>query len=1222
MADNLKIQEQINKLIEDRKALIDSASSALKQQVEIATKLSQILDSTKIKEDIVNNLNKTKDALGKATDEAKNFGKSADDSLKEFEEGIEDSWLSLDELYKRFGEGKDKFVEGMKEKGEAFKKNHVIAGTFFDGLIDGFRLSYNAMKGLVGLSSSLVSGFFNVAKSILAIPFKVFGRLIDAATEGGGANELMQAFENIRKEFGSFKEDVSKNVIASAKSMRGELANTGLSVIRVFGMAHERLDFFRELAGGMGATFHSLGIEIAQNAEVVGAFQKGLGIAKEEMAGFGQLAIRSGTPLTEVLRQTSNYTLQMGETFGISQKLIGKDISKMVKDVKNFGSVSIKQMSEASIFARKLGVEVTKLFGVFEKFDNFEDAATGAAKLSQVFGANVDALKLMNAQDPSTRVEMLRQSLKAAGKDAANMTRQELNLLSAQTGLDAETTKMVFSLKNQGKSLKDIQKESGKAEKKQLSQTEAMSKLADSIERLVRSGSMFKGGFLDYFVRGFTQGIKGMYGMNFEMTSFHKIMMNIRHALMTTYWAGVKVGEAFRKMFPGVEKMFRGIAEFFNPKRFSALFNGTEEVIRDKTGKIIKTIRGDDGIVGAFKGLFKELGDPSVSPEKAMKNFFGKIKDAFMKFFSGEGEVSMQIFDGFKDFGKAIIKGITGLIPVISEGLVSLLDTVIDFIKDPTSFGNKLNPNSALGGIAKLLAPLGEALKKAWVLIEPKLDELFALVLEKIKKFFLEDPRGRQAIYVGLAFLFGPSVIGGVANVLMTSLLNIFLSVFKGIFAIGGRVAQAAISGMSSMGASAGQAFGAAAGAAAAVYLAYDQWKKMQSLMDDMADTEKKKWDNLRKLAEAGQVEKVDRVINTLRNAAISGNKLDKELEDRLKSYENLAATSARVIKLQEDIAPLDPSKQAAPDKDLTNLQKQNSEMAKAAEVAKTVTAQLNEKLGVNIDFNADPKQITKQTDDIINVVQELAKKLEKVDFEYINNSLSKLEGVKVDKYVAPFKSAFEEISGIWDSIEAKTKKTTDGIQKTFVDLKKFTLKHLESFWDAIEIGWKTREPFFKDMFKALVKPMLEPFIKVFDELAKEITSESVKSMISNLKNDLGIHSPSTVMEGIGDNIVAGMMKPVNKMPKQMMMVSSNVRDGIVKLNREISNSMTEINKQDAVRIKPLMEVLGDGIGNKGKISIENRPTPLEIHLDVKMSTDTVEQTLINNPRSKIARIG
>jgi hypothetical protein len=86
-------------------------------------------------------------------------------------------------------------------------------------------------------------------------------------------------------------------------------------------------------------------------------------------------------------------------------------------------------------FVRRLGIDVKALGKLVDKYMNFEDAANSAAQLSQAFGLNVDAFKLMQEQDPAKKLEMLRKGFFATGRTIENMTAQERRLLAQQTGL-------------------------------------------------------------------------------------------------------------------------------------------------------------------------------------------------------------------------------------------------------------------------------------------------------------------------------------------------------------------------------------------------------------------------------------------------------------------------------------------------------------------------------------------------------------------------------------------------------------------------------------------------------------------------------------------------------------------------------------------------------------------------------------------------------------------
>lgn len=1246
-SDNISIQQQLNKLISDRQVMLEATTQEMKNQTAIAVGLAKALGSVDIKDDVLKRIEDMKKGLEDAHQEAEEFGTGMEGSTHKVASGIVDA-----------NKGLKGFVNNIKEGIKQFQKKHAVASAMFDGLIKGFKFTGSLIQGIVSLTASLTKGIFSVGKSILAIPLKILGSLIDMATSMTPHPELAIAFENVRKEFGSFKESTSRDVIASAKSMRGELANTGLSVFRVFGMAHERLDFFRELAVGMGPVFGVLGVQIAKTAEFVGGFQKALGISHEEMKGFGEMAIRTGKPLTEIFRDTANYTLQLGDTFGISQKLIGKDISKMTNNVKYFGSVTIKQMAESSVYARKLGVDVQKLFGVFDAFDNFEDAAIGAAKLSQTFGANVDALKLMNAQDPATRVEMLRQAMRGAGKDAANMTRQELNLLASQSGLDAETAKMVFSLKNQGRSLQDIQKESSKAEKKHLSQEEAMSKLADSIERIVRVMDLQKGGFFAYFFRGFQQGIKGIMGMNFEMTSFNQIMMNIRQSLMVTYWAGVQVGQMFRKMFPGVEQAFKGLADMFSPARFKKLFHGS------------------GGIIDVFKNFFQDIGG-DMSPVNAVGKLFAGFKNAFTKFFFGEGAAGRVAGEGFLTFGKTIVKILTGLIPVVAQGAANLLTAITGFIKNPKSIGVSLNKSAAGKAIMDLVSPLWEALKAAKDIIGPPLKDFLLTIGGKLKEF-AQSPLAKTMLKGVFGLLFGPAIIGAVLEGAVVGLGGILVEKLGGVFLSAGEATAVEV-GPKMIGVL-GRIFSElspyALIAVASVGISNGMKKygeEVEKALGPGSETEAKIGSATAGLIDTLTLgllpknfsEKIAITIGEMSKAILNkfsqwfGDPFTNSLKQMLGGTLDLLGALGDVIKA---IFSGDTSKIADA---LANFGKMF--LKHLYNQFEFVFVQLP-KLIIPFILEFGFKLISK----ILEVLSKLFAKGE--DFPVVGWIFSSLKwitqalGWVVEQFawlfeqiadyfkVTTFKQMFFDISLVfqqaWDAIAAtwsaipaffsgvwlKVKNhffdTVQSIKDKFSEAKDYVVNIFGGIFVKMKEAWEKGKSILSGVLKQVVWFMIRPFIDAFDnELVRKLLPDAFGKTIDAIKKEFEIHSDSKVMMRIGKNITGGLMKGMGDMPEVMSSnarqaltdvseMSSNIRDSIVKLNQEVSNGMNSINQRQIATIKPVMDQFRNGMGASGRYTIEHKTNPVQINFKVSMDAGTVENVLVDRPNSRIATTG
>lgn len=758
MADNLKLQQDINKAIAERNKMLAEGEAAIQRQAKLYATLLDVMAGKKGSEAIDQMIQKMESAKTSMQQMAQGAQEATEKTSKSFNVTEKD----IDRL-----SGSSKSLSThMSSK---FPKAFVVAAAAVSGFKQGIQNVLAVGKSMLSLTEGVVGGLVNITKSILSIPFKIFDGLIEKAQAGGGGNELAQAFEDVRKEFGSFKQDVAKNVIESARSMKGELSNTGLSVWKVFGNLAERLKYVAELAKGMGATFHTLGTEIAKNAENIGAYQKGLGLSAEEMGGIGERAMAMGTTLTDQLQDIANMSLQMGDAFGLSAKMISRDVGKMIKDVKNFGSLTVKEMTEAVVYTKKLGIEVNKLLGLIDKFDTFEGAAESAAKLSQAFGVNVNAFEMMKEQDPSKRLAELKKQFELAGKSADNLSRQELKLISDATGLDEATAKLALSSKNQGVSMDDVKKKSDAAQKKQLTQAETMEKLADAIERLVQSGGPqgFKG-FFDAFLKGVGAGIT-------SSKEFMTLMYTIRQALMKTFQIGVDLGRWLVANFPGVLKIFTSLTNIIKkvPEFFTTL-----------SAQIKKFVSGDISLEG----------------------FFENMKDAANKFLGGTSGFGATLLQGFKEtftkLAKIVAEGIKFVIPKLTEGLKQ----VTEFLKNPKEFLASASAGGSTGlkFVMEVIKPIVDAVK------DPKMWESLWTAFKDFAGTFWEILKEKAIIpmlkavpaswWLGVAgIFFGPAVgkafLGAGVNLLVGHLKNTFVGAAEK--AIADKVGETAVSKLS-----------------------------------------------------------------------------------------------------------------------------------------------------------------------------------------------------------------------------------------------------------------------------------------------------------------------------------------------------------------------------------------------------------------------------------------
>ena len=689
-------------------------------------------------------------------------------------------------------------------------KGILIAGVAFSALKQGMENITAIGKGVFNVFLSLADGLWEVTKSIIAVPFKLMEGLFTMANSGGGDSSYAQALENIRKQYGSLKSDASMAIKSAAQGLK-TLDLGGISTYRIFGNVAERLEAITKMAQGMGATFQVFRNEVKENGAAIAAYNKGLGITDEMMSGIAYNAIRMGKGIASVQNDMTKQSLGMSKAFSVNAKVISNDMGKAMQDLAHFGHLSTKELAIAATFANKLGVSVDKLTGIMDATATFDQAAEGMSKLNEQYHTNIDATEIMMAQSGAEKLEIIRKEFAKTGKDMSKLTYQDNMFIKAQTNMSEELIFTAFAAKNANVSLSDIEKQGSKNEKKTLTQAEAMSKLANSMERIVQSGQS-EGGIFDHFMQGMTRGLK-------SAPEFIALMHNIREIFRIAIMSGFEFGQMLTNLFPGIKDIFGGLEKIFNPERWKTMFSEVKD---------------------AFKVF-------SIGGSQSIDEFINKIKVAFNKFFAGGEAGSTQVIEGFKKLGKVIFAILLEVANWTWEKLKNLYDDVtleltnpgpttkkvIAFFSDIVVTVSKFLREKAIpfardgimmltswltgdkGALSKsipaagalmstmgvIFDPLGEALKEAFVKLTPVILDLvvklwiglkIALIDAAWKAFKELDWKSELA----MAFVtFGPSISGLLVSGIMTffakkALEKTLISALEG--AVQGSLVQAA----------------------------------------------------------------------------------------------------------------------------------------------------------------------------------------------------------------------------------------------------------------------------------------------------------------------------------------------------------------------------------------------------------------------------------------------
>jgi len=729
---NADSQQQFNEALQQGQRLLTAQTKALSSQAEaLAGMVASIrnMDAGRFKNQIQD---LQKDMFG------------LDEALKKIDDhkGVEHLGKSFSQASKTGGRLND-----VVSKLESWQVKLASTGAgAFSGFTEGLKFSINLAKSLGSASMTLIKVIGHLGASIITAPFKMLKGLISMADQGG-SNELAQALEKIREEFGYLRKTAGGAIIELSRSMKGELANTGLSTYRVFGNLAKRLEYFQKYAHALGPIFDSIWTKVGEGgAEALGAFNKAMGIADEGLKALAQRAITSGKTVNETNRELANYALQLSDAFGVTMKQVTKDVGVMMADFQHFGHLGTKSLTQVAVYARKLGVEIKALGGLMDKWMNFEDAAQGAAQLSQAFGLNIDALNMMKAQDPGEKMEQLRKAFFRAGKSVETMTYQERRLLSQQTGLDDAAISLAFSLKNQGLSYDQVTRKGAAAQRHQLTQAQALEKLSGAIERLVQSGSGDGLGFVDKFFKGFTIGIR-------RTKEFREIMYSLRRTLRMTLRAGIETGRAFVHAFPGIKDFFKGLAGFFEPARFRVMLGKVKD---------------------AFRNFFNALAgkDPQALPQ-----FLKQLKSGFLDYFDSRSEAGQKFLNGAKRIFEAFAAITNGLLRKAIEGVITGVTFIADVIAGRKKFQDLVRHLGATGGF------LGGLFDKLFEGIPDLAGKLFTAIKNLgVQTWTRFGPRIENAISgylsgtlaVSLGSAFARAFVGAAGSALLGGAIGLF----------------------------------------------------------------------------------------------------------------------------------------------------------------------------------------------------------------------------------------------------------------------------------------------------------------------------------------------------------------------------------------------------------------------------------------------------------------
>jgi hypothetical protein len=310
-------------------------------------------------------------------------------------------------------------------------------------------------------------------------------------------------------------------------------------------------------------------------------------------------------------------------------------------------------------------------------------------------------MKLVEANTPDEQINEIKKAFTAAGKSADQMNRQELQLIASTTGMTEEAVRQALSMKNAGVSMDAVKSSAGALQSQTMDTGQAINALAADIKKMVKSGQAPEGAsFFEIFLEGFVKGID-------LSKDFQKMIQAVMKDIWIVQRAGMDVGRAFVKFFPGFSEFLKGVTEFLNPAKISSLMST---------------------ITGTFTQFFEKLGKGTATVEGLVDSLITN----FSRFFSAD-EGGKQILSGLSKMWKAVERiistGIDWITKNFKQGLV--------FIDDILSGKYRTRIESAgeqiQGGLAGAVSSLKDSpIFKSLVNMYEQLREPIGKVFEKL----------------------------------------------------------------------------------------------------------------------------------------------------------------------------------------------------------------------------------------------------------------------------------------------------------------------------------------------------------------------------------------------------------------------------------------------------------------------------------------------------------
>jgi len=324
------------------------------------------------------------------------------------------------------------------------------------------------------LSGANIAGWSNAIKSTLN-PLNIAGDLVLKMKESTIA--LFKAQD--------------KSIVAFRKAT-GAIGNYGQVIVDVERSMYNAGVTTDEAGAAMTSLFNNM-----TDFTMMGQSTKTMLV--QNVALMSELGINSETTsknmqfMTKVMGSSNKEAINMtrelhtfAQDLGVSSDKMASDFEKMGPMIAALGDKGVDAFRQLEVQAKKTGLAVDTLVQVADGFDTFKSAADHVGKLNAILGGPyLNTLEMVSEVDPSKRMEILSENVRAAGLSWDSMSYYQKKALTQQLGLNNEMELAMFLSG-------DLEKAQGPAKsaaqmKELLAQTQKFNTVADEFKQFMMS---------------------------------------------------------------------------------------------------------------------------------------------------------------------------------------------------------------------------------------------------------------------------------------------------------------------------------------------------------------------------------------------------------------------------------------------------------------------------------------------------------------------------------------------------------------------------------------------------------------------------------------------------------------------------------------------------------------------------------------------------------------